>query len=335
MNKAPAIITPERIVESTQHMGFHGHFNVELIHKPTGLLKRKLQFKNLITTAGLNWIGAGSGGSSGWDISFNRGSSAHTAVGTGTTTPTIGDTALVAQVFRTNSTGVPSISPTYGFADDYSYAYVEHTRVFLPGSGSGNLTEVGIFNASSGGTMWTRQLFKDEFGAPTTIIKTDDDELRITYQLRLNILTTTQDTTQTIKSVSRDLSTRAYDIDASGRWGATSNASCVINSIGQSWRTAGSGILYSASAMPAITATQTGTGTGNSTGSFATYTAPERFRDGTYIWNPGLGSLDIGSVIWGNSNWGTPPIITTINPAVNKTASERFTFVGRFSFGSV
>jgi len=285
MNKAPAIITPERIVESTQHMGFHGHFNVELIHKPTGLLKRKLQFKNLITTAGLNWIGAGSGGSSGWDISFNRGSSAHTAVGTGTTTPTIGDTALVAQVFRTNSTGVPSISPTYGFADDYSYAYVEHTRVFLPGSGSGNLTEVGIFNASSGGTMWTRQLFKDEFGAPTTIIKTDDDELRITYQLRLNILTT--------------------------------------------------GILYSASAMPAITATQTGTGTGNSTGSFAAYTAPERFRDGTYIWNPGLGSLDIGSVIWGNSNWGTPPIITTINPAVNKTASERFTFVGRFSFGSV
>lgn len=340
MNKAPAIITPERIVESTQHMGMHGYFTVELIHKPTGLLKRKLQFKNIITTAGLNWIAAGSGATLGWGLSFASDSGTYMGVGTGTSTPAITDTALGAQVVRTNSRGSPTIPQTSGFAGDYSYAYVEQTRVFLPGTGTGNLTEVGLFNASTGGTMWTRQLFKDEFGAPTTIVKTVDDELRITYQLRVNIATTTHDTTQTIKSVSRNLSTRAYDIDLSGRWGSTTIGNGMVYNMGKDWRTNGSGLLYSASAMPSITAAQTGVGTANSTGSFGSYSTPDRFRDGTFVWNPGLGTLDIGSVTWGSSNWGSTAansalVITTINPAVTKTDTERFTFVGRFSFDSV
>lgn len=212
--------------------------------------------------------------------------------------------------------------------------------MFLPGTGTGNLTEVGLFNASTGGTMWTRQLFKDEFGAPTTIVKTVDDELRITYQLRVNILTTTHDTTQTIKSVSRNLSTRAYDVDRNGAWGSTTIGNGMVYNMGKNWGTNGSGLLYSASAMPSITAAQTGVSTANSTGSFGSYSTPDRFRDGTFIWNPGLGNLDIGSVTWGSSNWGSSAansalVITTINPAVTKTDTERFTFVGRYSFGSV
>jgi hypothetical protein len=336
MSDTPAIIPPERVVEHTAHMGVVGYFEVELIHKPTGLVKQKLRFRNLITNAGLDWIGTS--GTQGVGIRF--GVDSWMAVGTGTTAPAVTDTTLVAQVTRTNSRGTPEISPTAGSADDFDYWWSRTTKVFAPGVATGNLTEVGLFETSVGGTLFARQLFRDNMGTPITIVKTADDELRVTYELRLYTMKVSNINTLTVKSESRTCTTRGYDIDLNGRWGNSSPFNqAVITQLGITWATSyttGNGTFISSS-MPELTATQVGTRTNFSTGGWvAGYIGSSYYKDYSAIMNPGVGNLTIGSVIWGaNNGFGEPPFITTIDPPILKTDTERFTFVGRFSWGRV
>lgn len=337
MNKAPAIIPPERIVETVAKTGMEGWFDVELIHKPTGLVKQKLRFKNLITNAGLEWIG-GNNGSTGVTNAFG-GSNGQMGIGTGTAEPLVTDTTLGAQVARTNSQGSPTIADTTGAGVDYDYFWYKTTKVFLPGVGtSPALTEVGLFNASSGGTMWCRQLFRDSVGTPISIVKTADDELRVTYEFRVYPMKVSNVSTITIKDVERTCTTRGYDIDANGRWGSTSiGFATMLIYLGYSWgnTTGQQQAVYSSSVMPPLIATQTGTATAPSSTSWSGYTSTDRYRDQSFTYNPGLGNLTIGSKTWGSNTAYAAPFITTIEPAVTKTETERFTFTGRFSWGRV
>lgn len=338
MNKAPAIIPPERIIESVSNMKLEGYFEVELIHKPTGLIKRQLRFKNLITTAGLEWIGdvSPSTRQDGVGFTFGR-SNGYMGVGTGTAEPAITDTALQAQVARTQSQGSPTIAATAGSGPSYDYWWYKTTKVFLPGVGTGNLTEVGVFNASSGGTMWARQLFRDGLGNATTIVKTADDELRITYELRIYPMKTSNVSTITLKSVERTCTTRGYDIDSDGRWGsAAEGGGSMLTYFGRRLDQ-GSGDLasYSSSIMPALTDVQTGTATAPSTSGWGGYSAATYYKDHSMTWNPGLGNLTMGSIKWGGVQGYNSPFITTIEPAVSKTDTERFTFTGRVAWGRV
>jgi hypothetical protein len=338
MSDTPAIIPPERVVEHTAHMGVAGYFEVELIHKPTGLVKQKLRFRNLITDAGLNWIGAGSGVTQGAGIRF--GSDAWMAVGSGSTAPAVTDTTLVAQSARTNSRGTPEIPVSAGSADDFDYWWIRTTKVFAPGVATGNLTEVGLFETSVGGTLFARQLFRDNTGTPITIIKTADDELRITYELRLYTMKVSNVNTLTVKSESRTCTTRGYDIDLAGRWGNTVVTSqALLNYLGTTWQTSYTSLngTFISSSMPALTATQVGTRTSFSAGGWVSgYIGSSYYKDYSATMNPGVGNLTIGSVIWGGNNpFPEPPFITTIDPPILKTDTERFTFVGRFSWGRV
>src|SRR5690606_32618213 len=61
------------------------------------------------------------------------------------------------------------------------------TRVFTTSQANDNLTEVGVFQSSSSGTMFARQLLLDESGEPTTIVKTSEYELRIIYEFRIYV----------------------------------------------------------------------------------------------------------------------------------------------------
>jgi hypothetical protein len=335
MNQAPAIIPPERIIESVSRVGMVGYFEVELIHKPTGLVKQKLKFKNLITDAGLEWIGAGARTAG---AGYIFGPVSYMGVGTGTTAPAITDTTLVAQVSRTNSNGSPVINPTYGMGPDSEYFFTRTTKVFLPGTGTGNLTEVGLFDAGSGGTMFARQLFRDGLGAPTTIVKTADDELRITYELRIYTQQTSNTTTLTVKSVSRTCTTRGYDIDGTNRWGNTVGNGGLRDYLGYLWRASqfDSGVVttFTTSSMPPLTGTQIGTSTGFSSGGWqGSYIATSRYRDYAATMNPGVGNITIGSITWGGMDGVNAPFISTIEPAITKTETERFTFTGRLSWG--
>lgn len=136
-----------------------------------GKLIRSRQFNNLITDTGLNRYG-----------SINSRSLIGTCrVGTGTTTPAFTDTDLVAQV-ATASYG-PSTNTT---AQDGTDWYVE-TNVkftFAVGAINANLTEVGI-GGSGAGQLFSRALFVNGSNVPTAFPVASDEQLEVTYALRI------------------------------------------------------------------------------------------------------------------------------------------------------
>ena len=72
----------------------------------------------------------------------------HMGIGTGTTTPNTANTALVTQSARV---ALASTTRTNN--------QVTYSAVFPAGTGSGSITEAGIFNAASLGTMLCRTVF--------------------------------------------------------------------------------------------------------------------------------------------------------------------------------
>ena len=72
----------------------------------------------------------------------------HMGIGSGSTAAAASDTALGNQLARTGLT-----STTVSGAD------VVYVDTFPAGTGTGAVTEAGIFNASSGGTMLCRTVF--------------------------------------------------------------------------------------------------------------------------------------------------------------------------------
>lgn len=155
-----------------------GRFTVELIDARTGLVKRHLEFRNLITDAGLEAIGTNA-----LSTLCN-----YLAVGTGSTAPAVTDTALVSELFRTTNNG--GFGDTGGVDTTNFFAWIRRTRQFNEAEANGNLTELGFFRDATGGTMFNRQLFRDSNGVATTITKTSFDKLRVTYEWRLYADTT-------------------------------------------------------------------------------------------------------------------------------------------------
>src|SRR5690606_35683965 len=189
-----------------------GHCTVELIHARTGLIKRRLHFRNLITDAGLDALAGGAG--IGGLINY-------LAVGTGSSWPSYADTSLDAEIERTTSNGGFGDSDAMvGSGDLVEYWRRIRTRVFTEDQANGNLAELGFFSSSSGGTMWNRQLFRDELGNPTTITKTNEDQLRVTYEYR--IYPPWDDVVQEIEvnGVPIEVVNRAQAVTNSQRWGA-------------------------------------------------------------------------------------------------------------------
>lgn len=126
-------------------------------------------FPNLILDQGLNQMATS-------DTYLNA-----CQVGSGTTTPANGQTALSSLVAGTitrptNVTSVAS-SPPYYVARSVTFRFAE-------GAAAGNLAEVGVGTAVSGTTLFSRSLIKDSLGNPTTITILSDESLDVIYQLR-------------------------------------------------------------------------------------------------------------------------------------------------------
>ncbi len=90
------------------------------------------------------------------------------SIPTGTTAAAVGDTALETQAGR--------VSLTSTTVTTNSVAYV---ATFPAGTGTGAITEAGIFNASTGGTMLCRTVF-------SVINKGAADTLGITWTVTVN-----------------------------------------------------------------------------------------------------------------------------------------------------
>lgn len=149
-------------VENKNNGGFPERLNVK------GSLKYKLiradgtveegRRDNLIVSVGFDAICDSIGNSSSRPAVMG-----YVAIGTSTTAASSGQTALVAEVARVAA----------------SYAHTTGTQVFTlsstfnPGTGTGAITEAGILNAASSGTMLDRVVFAVvNKGAGDTLITT-------------------------------------------------------------------------------------------------------------------------------------------------------------------
>jgi hypothetical protein len=99
----------------------------------------------MITTTGLSMVRA-------LLISGNSDHISYFAIGSGTTVPTINDTALGSEWTRSAIDTTALGSPTVGTTFAVEFNSIE-------ASGVGNITEAGLFTQSSDGSMFSRATF--------------------------------------------------------------------------------------------------------------------------------------------------------------------------------
>lgn len=174
-------------------------------------------FENLITDAGLNRLGSG-----GWH--------GHCHIGTGTTTPANGDTALAAQAASTNSSQI--LSP----ANSGSPLYKSTTTIvyrFTAGALNGNYTEVGISWGNT--TLFSRALIVDGGGSPTSITVTSSEYLDVYYRLSMVPDLTDSTYSCTISGVTYSVTRRAGDVSNAYAWVPANSAWIPCGGRGGSW----------------------------------------------------------------------------------------------------
>tara|TARA_R100000152_G_C6774351_1_gene202065 strand:+ start:1605 stop:2030 length:426 start_codon:yes stop_codon:yes gene_type:complete len=116
---------------------------------------------NLVVTAGKGYVASRMKDASATAMS-------HMAIGTGSTAAAAGNTALGSESARTTLT-----STTVSGAD------VTYVDTFPAGTGTGAITEAGLFNASSGGTMLCRTVF-------SVVNKGSSDSMTITWTVTVS-----------------------------------------------------------------------------------------------------------------------------------------------------
>lgn len=116
---------------------------------------------NLVVTAGKGYVASRMKDTSATAMS-------HMAIGTGSTAAAAGNTALGSESARTALT-----STTVSGAD------IVYVDTFAAGTGTGAITEAGIFNASSGGTMLCRTVF-------SVVNKGANDAMTITWTVTVS-----------------------------------------------------------------------------------------------------------------------------------------------------
>lgn len=123
-----------------ENLKMKGRLTVSVID-PEGSVKESFETNNLVVTAGKNYIASRIVGTADSIMS-------HMAIGTGTDTPAVGDTALTTEAGRVAiSSGTASTNE------------VTYTATFPAGTGTGAITEAAVLNASSAGTMLCRTTF--------------------------------------------------------------------------------------------------------------------------------------------------------------------------------
>ncbi|MGB2264975.1 MAG: hypothetical protein ACPH3C_07300 [Glaciecola sp.] len=118
------------------------------------------EIPNLVVTAGKNWVAD--------RMNDANTVMTHMAVGTGTTAAAAGQTALVSEAARGALTSTT--------VTNNAIAYVE---TFAAGTGTGALTEAGIFDAASGGDMLCRTVF-------SVVNKGSSDSMTITWTITVS-----------------------------------------------------------------------------------------------------------------------------------------------------
>ena len=145
----------------TDELKVTGSVNV-VIHDDSGKQKENFTIPNLVVTTGLAYIASRMKDATATAMT-------HMAVGTGSTAAAAGNTALETQLGS-------RVALTSTTVTSNSIAYVAS---FGAGVATGALTEAGIFNASTSGTMLCRTVF-------AVINKGAADTMTITWTITIS-----------------------------------------------------------------------------------------------------------------------------------------------------
>lgn len=126
-----------------------------------GNIKQHLRVPNLVVTVGKNFIASRMVGTSSPAMS-------HMAVGTNTTAPVSANTTLGTEIARVALSSATATANT-----------VAYSATFPAGTGTGSITEAGIFNAASSGTLLCRTTF-------AVVNKAATDVLTINWNVTVN-----------------------------------------------------------------------------------------------------------------------------------------------------
>lgn len=126
-----------------------------------GALKAEQEVKNLVVTTGLGYIASRMRDATATAMS-------HMAIGSGSTAAALGNTALGTELGRVALT-----------ATTVTNNQVVYTATFPAGTGTGAVTEAGLFNAASAGTMLCRTVF-------AVVNKEAGDSMSITWTVTIS-----------------------------------------------------------------------------------------------------------------------------------------------------
>ena len=137
-----------------------GGLRVEVKDKD-GNVKDSRELKNLVVTAGLGYIASRMKEATATAMS-------HMAIGTDNTAAAAGDTTLGTEAARQALTSTTVSSNT-----------VEYVASFAAGTGTGAITEAGVLNGASGGTLLCRTVF-------SVVNKGASDSMTITWTITIS-----------------------------------------------------------------------------------------------------------------------------------------------------
>lgn len=140
--------------------GAKGVLNI-VLRDESGAVKENVTVENLVVDTGLAYIASRMKDTTQTAMS-------HMAVGEGTTNPAAGDTALESELGR--------VALTSTTVTDNA---VEYVATFGAGTGTGAVTEAGILNNSTGGTLLCRTEF-------AVINKGASDSMTITWTVTIS-----------------------------------------------------------------------------------------------------------------------------------------------------
>jgi hypothetical protein len=141
--------------------GATGQLSV-ILRDADGNIKQDVRVKNLVVNTGLNFMTSRMK-----DTTLDA--MTHMAVGSGTTAAAAGDTALETQISARVSLTSTTVTSNA----------IEYVAAFGAGVSTGAITEAGIFNASTAGTMLCRTVF-------SVVNKAAADTLQITWTITIN-----------------------------------------------------------------------------------------------------------------------------------------------------
>ena len=152
-------------MENNDTISISGKFILKKFDADGNLVETR-EVKNVITNDGKNEVA----GLICADQASSYTAFDYIAVGTGTTSASATDTALENETDRQAATGTLT---TTSVTDDTMQLVASFTGI------NATITEAGVFNASTGGTMLARQTFS---GIPLTT----NDTLEVTYKVQVS-----------------------------------------------------------------------------------------------------------------------------------------------------